>query len=86
MSTRRRVVILVFVALWVALGPVGMLFDGCAWMCDEVCGLTTASISLAPEVVVVPDVVGTITAGSPDLVVGSIRLIELPPRPSALSA
>lgn len=86
MSTRRRLLICAFVILWAAVGPIGMAFDGCAWMCDAPCGLTTASISLAPRVPMVIDPVGTasIVSQSAPTAVASVQ--DPPPRPLSLSA
>ena len=86
MSTRRRALIFAFLALWVAIGPIGMAFDDCAWMCDGPCGLTTASISLGPRLVVVSDVVGAVGVPFQAPPAGSSSVLEPPPRPSALSA
>jgi hypothetical protein len=77
---------LAFVLLWVAVGPVGMAFDGCAWMCDTPCGLTTAAISLVPRVPMVIDPVGapSIAFQSASTAVASVQ--DPPPRPLSLSA
>ena len=86
MSIRRRLLIFAFVILWAAVGPIGMAFDGCAWMCDAPCGLTTAAISLAPRVPMVIDPIGTpsIAFQSPSTAVARVQ--DPPPRPLFLSA
>ena len=86
MFTRRRLLVCAFVILWAAVGPIGMAFDSCAWMCDAPCGLTMASISFAPRVPMVIDPVGTpsIAVQSAPAAVASVQ--DPPPRPLALSA
>jgi hypothetical protein len=46
----RRIVTVMLLAFWVLLGPVGMVFSGCAGMdgCDVLCG-TTSSVVRIPS-------------------------------------
>ena len=48
--TQRRLATVVFLALWVLLGPIAMAFDGCAAMgamCEVPCGIPSC-LSLLP--------------------------------------
>jgi hypothetical protein len=82
----RRGLILVVLVMWAFTGPIGMAFDGCALTCDEPCGLTTASISLAPTVAFIINFVGTAPETLQGRPLGIASSLEPPPRPSVLSA
>ncbi len=89
MSDRSRAVILGFLILWVLAGPIGLALDSCAAMgamCDAPCGLTTATVSVAPTVVIVLTVVGSVILDPTAHPSAVPRSFEPPPRASALSA
>ena len=75
--------------LWVFAGPIGMAFDTCpamSAMCEGPCGLTTATVSIAPSVVLVLTVVGSVVLDPAAHPAAVARSFEPPPRTSALSA
>lgn len=74
-----------FVILWAAVGPIGMAFDSCAWMCDTPCGLTTAAISLAPQVPIVMGPVGVAPTVLHSVSTALISTQDPPPRPLSRS-
>jgi len=82
----RRALILMFLAVWVFTGPIGMAFDGCALSCDEPCALSTASISVPPTVPFIASVAGTAQEPLRGRPIRTASSLEPPPRPSALSA
>jgi hypothetical protein len=83
----KRIVTVMLLAVWVLLGPVGMVFSGCAGMdgCDVLCG-TASSAMLMPgtaptEVRVMPVAVGL--DGHLPLADGKVP--ETPPKSAPLS-
>jgi len=78
----RRGLTLVALFVWAVTGPIGMAFDGCAFMCDDPCALVTASISEPPTVPFISTVAGSV----PEMLHGRpIRIassLEPPPRPA----
>jgi len=89
MSTQSRAMMLGVLILWVFAGPIGMAFDSCPAMgdmCDAPCGLTTATVSVAPSIVIVLTLVGAVVLDPAAHPAAVARSFELPPRASTLSA
>jgi hypothetical protein len=82
----KRVLGVVFVAVWLLLGPVGMAFDGCAGCelpCARVAGaLLPAVASLTPEM----RVSATVPVESSPVSAGPSALEPPPPKHVRLSA
>jgi len=72
--------------IWGVTGPIGMAFDGCALTCDELCALTTASISAPPTVPFIVSVAGTAPEPLRGRAIRTASSLEPPPRASVLSA
>lgn len=89
MSTQSRAMILGVLILWAFAGPIGMAFDSCPAMgdmCDAPCGLTTATLSVAPALVILLAVVGAVVLDPVAPPAAVARSFEPPPRAPALSA
>ena len=82
MSPSRRALTLVFVMLWVLLGPVAMAFGGCLLMgdCEALCG-TVAGAQLASTLIAVALVWSPLwSLRTPALLTLAPVVIEPPPR------
>jgi hypothetical protein len=80
----RRWPVLVVLAAWVLLGPIGMAFDSCAAMmvlCDGgPCGVV-AAVTLAVPIVAPPTTLRTTEATTFDLLrVAVVRALDPPPK------
>ena len=82
MSPSRRALTLVFVVLWVLLGPVAMAFGGCLLMgdCEALCG-TVAGAQIASSLVAAALVSRPLRSlTTPALLTPALFVIEPPPR------
>jgi hypothetical protein len=86
---RRRWAIVLLLAAWVLLGPIGMAFDGCAAkmaLCDGPCGVVSAVMSAAPTFTT-PYLLALVTPVAPELLPAVLtRPFEPPPKHLSLSA
>jgi len=84
--SRRRLVTVMVMVLWVLLGPVGMAFS-CAGMdgCDALCGTTSAAVQIPGDVASEAPVyrVGYTLAGH--LPLNSGQVLDAPPKFAPLS-
>jgi len=82
--------ILVVLAGWVLLGPIGMAFDACAAMmalCDGgPCGVVAAVTMVTPALAAPETVAAILPAIRPVLPSVQLYAIELPPKSVRLSA
>jgi hypothetical protein len=85
----RRVVIILALAAWVVLGPVGMSSGGRALMgmtCEAPCGGTVCVVfAPAPSILVTAAAAPMFQAGV-TLPASVVRALDHPPRPLSLSA
>ncbi len=87
--SRRGVIALGVLLLWVILGPIGMVFTTCAvmaMMCDSSCGLAS-SATFAPTLSSTPGrASGLIPTIANHLPLNAFTGLEPPPKPFAPSA
>jgi len=82
MKPSQRALTLVFVAVWVLLGPVAMAFGGCLLMgdCEALCG-TVASAQLAATLIIVALVCCPLwSLTTPARLTPALFILEPPPR------
>ncbi len=88
MSSRRAITILAL-AIWVLLGPVAMVFGGCAAMgamCEGPCG-AAACVVLVPAISIAPEPVScTLAAADTHPLATTLAGVEHPPRSLFFSA
>jgi hypothetical protein len=82
--------VLIVLAAWILLGPIGMAFDNCAAMmalCDGgPCGVV-AAVTLATPVLAPPSTVTSTGSTTPELLpVVIVRPLDPPPKSAPLSA